>query len=152
MSWRTYVTIAASSAGNFDGSAFARSRSIASSHRPLRRAAAKRVELGLHDFGYRSVHLIAKLKQGQVLSGQYQPLRDNWFEIQIRSILEHAWAEIEHEVVYKSGIIFPEVVKRRFARLAGMVELIGDEFLNLREERSRLVEEYKHRYARQLDK
>jgi hypothetical protein len=113
----------------------------------LRRAAAKRVELGLHDFGYRSVHLIAKLKQGQVLSGQYQPLRDNWFEIQIRSILEHAWAEIEHEVVYKSGVDFPDEVKRRFARLAGSLELLDNEFLALREARESLIERYCAIYA-----
>src|ERR1035437_5967059 len=62
----------------------------------------KRIDLGLRKFGYSSVHLIARLKRGGSLATTY--LRDRWFEIQIRSILEHSWAEIEHELVYKAGV------------------------------------------------
>lgn len=51
----------------------------------------KRVQLGLRNFGYRSVHLIARLKSNQVRGPRYQILRNRWFEIQVRSILEHAW-------------------------------------------------------------
>lgn len=111
----------------------------------------KRQDLGLHDFGYSSVHLIARLKQGQILTSDHAPLRKNWFEIQIRSILEHAWAEIEHEVVYKSGIEYPDVVKRRFASLAGTLELLDSEFLNLRAERGQLIDMYCERYKRKED-
>jgi hypothetical protein len=55
-------------------------------------------------------------------------LRKRWFEIQVRSLLEHAWAEIEHEIVYKSGITQPDAVRRRFAALAGSLELFDSEF------------------------
>jgi ppGpp synthetase/RelA/SpoT-type nucleotidyltranferase len=103
----------------------------------------KRRGLGLRDFGYRSVHLIARLKAGHQLTAEGQFLRDRWFEIQIRSVLEHAWAEIEHEVVYKSGIKHTCDTTRRFAALAGTLELLDGEFLALRKEHDLLVEKYK---------
>src|SRR5262249_53462344 len=87
----------------------------------------KQEELEAVEFGYTSVHLIVRTKGSWSTSPKYFALRGKWFEIQIRSVLEHAWAEIEHEVVYKSGIIYPPLIKRRFARIAGAIELLEDE-------------------------
>jgi len=101
----------------------------------------KRVKLGLRTFGYRSVHVIARLKD--VTTG--------WFEIQVRSILEHAWAEIEHEIVYKSGINQPQEIVRRFASLAGTLELLDNEFQELRHERNVLIGVYWDRYSQNED-
>jgi ppGpp synthetase/RelA/SpoT-type nucleotidyltranferase len=106
----------------------------------------KRLTLGLRNFGYRSVHLIARLKPAQVLTPAHQLLRSRWFEIQVRSILEHAWAEIEHEIVYKSGVQQPDEILRRFAALAGSLELLDNEFLALRERRNDLVAHYAENY------
>jgi ppGpp synthetase/RelA/SpoT-type nucleotidyltranferase len=111
----------------------------------------KRQVLDLRTFGYRSVHLIARLKGSRAEMPEYKPLKGVWFEVQIRSILEHAWAEIEHEVVYKSGIKFPPEALRQFAALAGTLEILDGEFLTLRAVRSRLIELYRDRYARRLD-
>lgn len=111
----------------------------------------KRQELGLRDFGYSSVHLVARLKPSQVLTADHQLFRKRWFEIQIRNILEHAWAEIEHEIVYKSGVEYPDTVKRRFARLAGSLELLDSEFLALRDERDLLINSYCERYLQNED-
>ncbi len=86
-----------------------------------------------------------------VLTPVHEPLRERWFEIQIRSILEHAWAEIEHQIVYKSGVAYPKAVLRRFAALAGSLELLDNEFLALREQRSDLIESYRLRYQRNED-
>jgi len=102
----------------------------------------KRTKLSLREFGYLSVHLIARPKGRWSRLSKYRPLRGTWFEIQVRSILEHAWAEIEHEVVYKSGIIFPNETKRRFARLAGALEILESEFFALRTERWKLIDAY----------
>jgi ppGpp synthetase/RelA/SpoT-type nucleotidyltranferase len=102
----------------------------------------KRTKLSLREFGYRSVHLIARTKGRFARLLKYEPIRHMWFEIQVRSILEHAWAEIEHEVVYKSGIAFSDETKRRFARLAGALEILENEFLALRSERWKLVDAY----------
>lgn len=107
-----------------------------------RRSEDKRTKLSLREFGYLSVHLVARTKGAWSRSSKYRPLRGKWFEIQVRSILEHAWAEIEHEVVYKSGIVFPDETKRRFARLAGTLEILETEFVALRTEKWHLVDSY----------
>lgn len=111
----------------------------------------KRVRLGLHDFGYRSVHLIARLKPAQARSKKYHILSNQWFEVQVRSILEHAWAEISHEIFYKSGVQYPEEMVRRFASLAGTLELLDNEFLTLRDERDELIDRYREIYANHGD-
>jgi ppGpp synthetase/RelA/SpoT-type nucleotidyltranferase len=116
------------------------------------RSTDKRAALGLRSFGYRSVHLIARLKGFRAASADYAALRGLWFEIQVRSILEHAWAEIEHEIVYKSGTNYPDEMLRRFAAIAGTLELIEREFLGLRTEKDGLIEDYRHRYERGMDK
>ncbi|MEM7176126.1 MAG: hypothetical protein AAF503_00350 [Pseudomonadota bacterium] len=108
----------------------------------------KRVQLGLREFGYRSVQLIARPKAEDIVSRGFQLLNDHWFEIQVRSILEHAWAEIEHEVVYKSKVEYPEEIVRRFASLAGTIELLDDEFLDLRDQRSELIDKYRIFYKK----
>ncbi|MGO9450963.1 MAG: GTP pyrophosphokinase family protein [Candidatus Binataceae bacterium] len=102
----------------------------------------KRRALGRREFGYRSVHLIARLASGQMLSIVDKAIRKRWFEIQVRSVMEHAWAEIEHEIVYKSGVVLPDAARRRFARLAGTLELLDNEFLALRDTRNPLIGEY----------
>jgi ppGpp synthetase/RelA/SpoT-type nucleotidyltranferase len=111
----------------------------------------KRVELEAGEFGYTSVHLIARTKGSWATSPKYHALRDRWFEIQVRSILEHAWAEIEHEVVYKSGIKYPPSIKRRFARMAGAIEILEDEFEALRVYQEGLIDLHKQRYAKGED-
>jgi ppGpp synthetase/RelA/SpoT-type nucleotidyltranferase len=106
----------------------------------------KQFMLGLKEFGYRSVHLIAQLKGSRARSPEYTDLQGIWFEIQVRSILEHAWAEIEHEVVYKSGIKYPRSTIRRFAAIAGSLEILDREFSEIRKERRKLIETHKVRY------
>jgi putative GTP pyrophosphokinase len=113
-----------------------------------KRSVDRRRALDLRSFGYRSVHLIARLKGFRASSAEYVELRERWFEIQVRSILEHAWAEIEHEVVYKSGIDYPADVLRRFGAIAGTLELMEKEFRTLRSERDRLIDGYRDHYHR----
>jgi hypothetical protein len=111
----------------------------------------KRQLLDLREFGYRSVHLIARLKPPRTNMPEYESIRRVWFEIQVRSILEHAWAEIEHEIVYKSGIEYPLSVQRQFAALAGALEILDGEFLSLRTARINLIDQYRQRYAHMRD-
>jgi ppGpp synthetase/RelA/SpoT-type nucleotidyltranferase len=107
----------------------------------------RRTMLGLRSFGYRSVHLIARLKGGRARSPEFTSLRNQCFEIQVRSILEHAWAEIEHTIVYKSGIAYSDDDLRMFAALAGAMEILDKQFLQLRERKQFLVDRYLESYS-----
>jgi putative GTP pyrophosphokinase len=84
-------------------------------------------------FGYLSMHFIATLGDDRTGLTEYQRFRGIPFEVQVRSILQHAWAEIEHDLGYKAAAAIPRNVRRRFSRLAGVLELADDEFVELRE-------------------
>lgn len=93
----------------------------------------KRLHLA-NEFGYRSLHFIVELndsRQGQTENKQYFGLRA---EIQVRSILQHAWAEIEHNLGYKIRASIPDPVKRNFSRLAALLETADVEFDRLKRE------------------
>ena len=75
----------------------------------------------LDAFGYNSLHYICRLKTGGPR-----------FELQMRTALQHVWSTIEHDTGYKGDVKIPNVYLRQFSRLAGMMELIDDEFSRLR--------------------
>lgn len=81
-------------------------------------------------FGYMGVHYVVRSLEGTpefagLAAAQFP------FEIQIRSILQHAWAEIEHDLGYKNPEAVPREVRRRFYRLAGLLEMADDEFMQI---------------------
>lgn len=77
--------------------------------------------------GYESHHLIATLGSAREGLTEYKGLCNQKFEIQVRTALQHAWAENEHRVQYKTSNKNPELVKR-FLRLAGIVSSADEEF------------------------
>jgi ppGpp synthetase/RelA/SpoT-type nucleotidyltranferase len=105
-----------------------------------RRSQNRREPVENSRFGYRSVHLIASAA-GAYLT-RYRSLERLTFEIQVRSLLEHSWAQIEHDVVYKSDIRYPPSIERRFAALAAVLELLDDSFQGLKAEEWQLKQAY----------
>ena len=96
----------------------------------------KRIHSDPNRFGYLSLHYIAKLTDERTSLREYRRYRDLKFEVQIRSILQHAWAEIEHDLGYKSESGIPADIRRRFARVAGLLELADSEFTEIRHQLS----------------
>jgi ppGpp synthetase/RelA/SpoT-type nucleotidyltranferase len=94
----------------------------------------KRKLLDPDRFGYLSLHYILALGDERLKLAEYRHYRGLRFELQIRSILQHAWAEIEHDLGYKSKAAVPPSARRRFSRLAGLLELADAEFLGIREQ------------------
>ncbi len=84
--------------------------------------------LGTDKVGYKSVHYVGKLNEARLLLPEYQNYSESKFEIQIRTILQHAWAEIEHDRNYKFSGELPEEIQRRFKLVAGSLELADKEF------------------------
>lgn len=88
-------------------------------------------------FGYRSLHYVCRLEPG-VGPGDGPGDSDDGLppgarcEVQVRTVLEHAWAEIEHDLGYKATEAMPAAVRRRLHRLAGLLELADQEFVAIR--------------------
>lgn len=77
-------------------------------------------------FGYRSLHYVCAAPDDAGLPGGFR------FEVQLRTVLQHAWAEVEHDLGYKASAQVPEVIRRRFARIASLLELADQEFSSIR--------------------
>ncbi len=72
----------------------------------------KLVPLTASNFGYRSYHLTGvHTNSGQVV------------ELQIRSALQHVWAETEHKMRYKASAPLEPQRQREFALVAAMLEI-----------------------------
>ena len=79
-------------------------------------------------FGYRSYHFIGKIKKNWLEAPNYRGLEDLKAEIQVRTILMHAWAEIEHKLAYKQKIHIPSHLKRRLFRISAKLEEADEQF------------------------
>lgn len=75
-------------------------------------------------WGYASRHLLVGVE------GEQQPA-----SIQVRTVLQHAWAEFEHDIRYKGSIPAEHApdLDRRFTLAAGLLELADREFTGIRE-------------------
>ena len=101
----------------------------------------KRVLLDPDRFGYLSLHHVVSLLPARSALTEYRRFPTLNAEIQTRSILQHAWAEIEHDLGYKSKQGIPKTIRRQFSRLAGMLELVDKEFIEIRDALHKYEEE-----------
>lgn len=89
----------------------------------------KSLELIQNDkFGYQSFHYLVRLNSARCSLPEYKEFKDLIAEIQVRTILQHSWAEIEHDIEYKSDSTMPSLIRRRFASLASLIEIADREF------------------------
>ncbi len=84
--------------------------------------------------GYLSVHYLVQLSNERCALPEYAEHRGLTAEVQVRTILQHAWAEIEHDIQYKSVDAIPAALKRRFMALAGLLELADREFESIQKQ------------------
>ncbi|NLY45280.1 MAG: hypothetical protein GX053_04735, partial [Tissierella sp.] len=87
-----------------------------------------------------SLHYVVQLNETRENLEEYLNYKNMKFEIQIRSVLQDTWAEIEHQLSYKSGIIMPQDIKRTFSRLSSLLETADISFRNLRDEITNYIE------------
>jgi ppGpp synthetase/RelA/SpoT-type nucleotidyltranferase len=98
----------------------------------------KRRELRPDQFGYQSLHLVATLSKQRIFN-ENRNLEGLKIEIQVRSLLQHAWAEIEH-AYYKSERNLPSTIARRVSLVAGLLEVGDNEFVAIRRDASDIVQ------------
>lgn len=94
-------------------------------------------------FGYQSVHLWIRLKENRRNLKEWSPYAKLVCEIQIRTILQHAWAAVSHELQYKKPDDVPNELKRKLNRNAGLLELVDEQFLEIKEKKSSITKTIK---------
>ncbi|MGY6770912.1 GTP pyrophosphokinase [Komagataeibacter sp. NFXK3] len=80
-------------------------------------------KLGNDKIGYRSVHFVCTLGKRRGDSPEYKGLVDLKFELQIRTVLQHAWAELAHDRTYKFNSGLPSDISRKINLYAGLLEI-----------------------------
>ena len=95
------------------------------------------------EFGYESTHLLIKIPQHTI--EEYGYPGTDIMEIQIRTILQDAWAEVEHELVYKAELNpFDEPMKRKLAAVNASLTLADIIFQEIRS--------YQRKYTKEMGK
>ncbi len=85
------------------------------------------------EFGYKSAHFIVRLSPERAALREWQGVSTFCAEIQVRTVLQHAWAAISHKLQYKRDEDVPQPLKRKLFRLSALFELADDEFVSLRD-------------------
>lgn len=99
-------------------------------------------EKDVDQFGYGAIHFIVKL--GKAHKGaRYDDLKDLVCEIQVRTILQDAWAIVDHHLIYKNEEDVPQHLRRKLNSLAGLFETADDQFQRIKEERLEYIEDIK---------
>ncbi len=94
----------------------------------------KRKVLEIDRFGYMSLHYICSIPEGMFKDPDIPQLNRMRFELQMRSSLQHVWANMYHDMGYKSEVEIPVEYHRNMNRLAGMLELVDEQFSRIRKE------------------
>src|SRR5882724_7674996 len=81
----------------------------------------------MSSFGYFSVHFICKIRANYI-GPRYDGLKDQNFEIQVRTISMDAWANISHYLDYKSDTDIPKDLKKDFFALSGLFYVADTHF------------------------
>jgi ppGpp synthetase/RelA/SpoT-type nucleotidyltranferase len=75
---------------------------------------------GMKPSGYASLHYTVRIK------GPDQPSR--WFELQVRTMLEEVWGEVEHQLGYKPEKMTEFSVARQFRVISHYLNAVDDHF------------------------
>jgi ppGpp synthetase/RelA/SpoT-type nucleotidyltranferase len=88
-----------------------------------------RSRLRTGEFGYLSVHYIVQLRPDRLPGVDLPPeIGDRKAEIQVRTLLQHAWSTMAHDRFYKSEFPVPGFLQRDMARVAALLEEGDGEF------------------------
>lgn len=100
------------------------------------------------EFGYNSTHFLVSLPEDLVEQLALSPPLP--CEVQVRTILQDAWAEVEHELIYKSKFLpFDQPLKRKMAALNANLTLSDIIFQEIREYQRQLnheLDKRRHHY------
>ncbi|HEV7879737.1 RelA/SpoT domain-containing protein [Bradyrhizobium sp.] len=79
-------------------------------------------DLGEDRIGYRSTHFVCSLGKERDTLPEYEGIGTLKFEVQIRTVLQHAWAELAHDRSFKFGVALPTKIQRKLNLYSGMLK------------------------------
>lgn len=83
-----------------------------------------------HSFDYESNHFVVRARPGLTLGNLPIPM-DIPCEIQVRTLLQHAYAELSHDRLYKPECKVPDKVRRLVARGSALLETTDHMFCDV---------------------
>lgn len=105
----------------------------------------KNEQLDPDQFGYRSRHFVVSFPADRAALMENERFAGLRAEIQVRTILQHAWAAIDWKLRYKNSAEVPRHLRRRVFRVSALLELADDEFSSLSASVASLREEYERK-------
>ncbi len=90
------------------------------------------------EFGYMSKHYVVQVAEKRRQLDEWEPYVELYAEIQVRTVVQHAWAVIEHKVIYKNGSRLPQEVTRGFSQMSALLEVADFHFEGLLERKKEL--------------
>lgn len=87
--------------------------------------------LSVSENGYRSVHFVCDLGDTRAALPEFNGLSGLKFEFQVRTVLQHAWAELAHDRNYKFNSQLPRDLERQLFLYAGLLEIADKGFNEL---------------------
>lgn len=101
--------------------------------------------------GYRSTHFVCDIGMNRIEIPEYKSFAGLKFEVQVRTILQHAWANLTHDRVYKLGTQLPEQIKRKVNLYSGMLEIVDLGFSEIVKDVERYRVEITHNDALEIE-
>jgi len=100
----------------------------------------KTKKLGVDKMGYHGVNFVISLGK-RYSEREYDGRINLKCEIQVRTVLQDAWALISHHLVYKEEVSIPDRMKRDLNNVASLLEISQGIFDSMREKRERYISE-----------
>ena len=101
----------------------------------------KGADQNFKEFGYESIHILVEIPDDclPVYNTALDIPKDMVCEIQVRTILQDAWAEVEHELIYKSEFNpFDKPLRRKLASINASLTLADMIFQEIRDYQNKL--------------
>lgn len=113
----------------------------------VREVEYKGADQNFREFGYESIHILVGIPDGCYPEKNSLPLPESLVcEIQVRTILQDAWAEVEHELIYKSEFTpFDMPLRRKLASINASLTLADIIFQEIRDYQKKLQKEVEAR-------
>lgn len=96
-----------------------------------------------NQFGYLSVHYVLKYKNNRISLEENRGFRGLKVEVQVRTVLQHAWAVLDRRMRYNSRMEVPKAIQRRLFRVGAFLEGADDDLSDVEAKILLLRESYK---------